>query len=459
MEELRMPPQDRQSEDALIGAMLLSEDAVDEALTALSEADIYQHDAQLIFSAIVALRAAQEPVDAVTVSAQLSKQGKLEDANCPAKLSQCMESVGNTEHARYYAEKIADMALRRRLIYSGGWQIDKAYDLGSSMDDVVAECEEFLNSATDHNDTEDVTQTAETLIKVFDNLSSPQDRFVKTGLHAIDDITGGLPAGMTVMAARPSVGKSALAMNICQNVCRRGDNAMFFSLEQGKMELTERMLCSEARVDGNRLRGNLITDVERARLLEASSRMSEWGYFTVDRSVLTVPKIAAMVRRLHRRYKLSVVVIDYLQLIEPEDRRVRREEQVSLISRKLKQLANSLGISLLVLAQLNRESAKRESSDFRPRISDLRESGAIEQDSDQVWLIYRYAHAAQHGGRPVEEGMEHAAQVIVAKMRNGNTGTANLTWDGPTTTFKDPPDPKYGDMETMPFGEESDGGF
>jgi replicative DNA helicase len=365
-------------------------------------------------------------IDPVTIGHELQRGGVLEEVGGPSTLMRILETVPHAAHAEYYARIVRDKWLQRTLIEVCTNTLREAYESSDDTEQILARAEQRVFSILEQQGSIDKFAIRDILDDTFARIFERMDQEgvisgLPTGFDGLDSLTSGFQSSeLLVLAARPSMGKTALVCNFALSVARQErQGVLLFSLEQSKLELAERFLCIQARIDGHRLRQGDLDEVEQHSLHEASNEMREFPLFIDDTAGRTVSQIAAVSRRLKRRFGIGLVIIDYLQLIESDDRNLPREQQISTITRRLKFLAKDLSIPVIALAQLNRGVEQRE--DKRPRLADLRESGAIEQDADIVMFLHR-PEAYDPEDRPGE------ADLIIAKNRNGPIGTVPLVW-------------------------------
>jgi len=430
----RVPPSAIEAEESLIGAMLLSPEAVSVAYETLQPEDFYRPLHGQIFSAIIALANAGEPVDYVTVQAKLQERGAV--AIELAVLSALQMNTPSASNAQHYAEIVRDKAQQRRLIAVGGEIVDDAY---ASTDDVVGlidEAERKINQIGDDRKIDSVSPLQRLLLSEADILEERgetrgQFNGLETGYRSLDLILQGLqPSSMTIIGARPGTGKTAFALGILIHVgavVKRP--ALFFSLEMSRQELAERILASTARIDSSKLRTGDLSDADWNRAHEAFGFLQSAQVFIDDNPSLTVMDVRSRARRIKQQNgDLGVVIVDYLQLMSSRGRSENRQVEVSDMSRSLKILARELQCPVIALSQLSRKLEDR--ADKRPVMSDLRESGSLEQDADVVLFLFR---PEQYG--EVANDKKSDAEIIVGKNRNGPTRTAHLTWRGEFARF------------------------
>ncbi|MEZ6065342.1 MAG: replicative DNA helicase [Planctomycetaceae bacterium] len=422
----RVPPQDLEAERSVLGSILSSADAIDEVLQHIQAPHFYADAHRQMFQAIHDMyEAGVRGIDAVTLGHELEKRGVLAEIGGPAAILTVMQAVPHAAHAEYYAKIVREKSLQRSLIIACTDSLREAYHGQDNADDIVARAEQRVYSIAEEQGGLDRIAIGEILNATFERIFQRMDQEgtlsgTPTGFHGLDDMTSGFqPSELLVLAARPAMGKTALVCNFALSVAEAGEGVLLFSLEQSRLELAERLLCIHAKIDGHKLRQGELDEIEQHALQEGANFLRTLNLHIDDTAGRTMSQIAAIARRLKRRHGLGLVVIDYLQLIEPEDKNQPREQQISSITRRLKFLAKDLDLPVMALAQLNRGVEQRE--DKRPRLADLRESGAIEQDADIVMFLHR-PEAYDPEDRPGE------ADLIVAKNRHGPIGTVNLVW-------------------------------
>jgi replicative DNA helicase len=423
----RLPPQSREAERSVLGSMLRDNAVIDDVMNIVQADNFYEDGHQKIYRAIVGLRTKSHPVDLVTLGEELIQLKQVEDIGGLSYLAELWNATPTAANAEYYARIVRDRAMVRNLIHASTEILRDAYDQAQPADEMLGAAERKILEIAEKGTTGRYITLTDAVNEAFVRIDSRQlgDNLsisgLATGYADLDEITAGLQnSELVIIAARPSVGKTAYALNLVRNIAVDDRQPVFFvSLEQSRIELAERLLCCQARVDSHKLRkGNLSRD-DIDKLIEAGGVLREAKLFIDDTPGQGMLRIAANARRLLRRDKIKLVVIDYLQLIEPDNRRDPRQEQVAQISRRLKFLARELAIPVVALAQVNRSSEDRQ--DHRPRLADLRESGSIEQDADTVMLLHRpdRYEPGQHEG---------VLEVIIGKQRNGPTGEITLAY-------------------------------
>ncbi len=428
----RNPPHSRESEESVLGAVLLSEDAVNEVMDRIHPEDFYVPAHQAIFEAMRELFDGNQAIDAVTVSEALRRKGELEKVGGVTYLARLVDIVPSTSNVVYYAGVVEEHAKRRELIRAGSVVTDIAFDIDEEIITVLDRAEQAVLGVAEK-------RTSQTLLEVGPMFSDLLEKIeeleatgseltgLSTGYVDLDKKLAGLqPANLIVIAARPAMGKSSLATGIAINAAQQGESVAIFSLEMSKEEIVQRILSSVGKVDSMKLRSGQLGPLWQ-KVVDAAGKMYKAPIFIDDSPVVTVTDIRAKCRRLKRKQGLSLVIVDYLQLMQATTRE-NRQQEISEITRNLKNLARELEVPIIAVSQLNRSLESRE--DKRPRLSDLRESGSIEQDADVVMFIYR--HEYYH---PEEQEKRGMAEVIVSKHRAGSTGPVELTFQPEFTRF------------------------
>jgi len=442
----RTPPQDVIAEQSVLGGMLLSKDAIGDVIEILRERDFYRPAHELIYNAIIELYGRGEPADPVTVAAELTKRGDIARAGGAPYLHTLISSVPTAANASYYAKLIREKAILRRLVEAGTKIVQLGYNIESEVDEVVDQAQAEIYQVTERRTSEDYIQLAQLLPDALDEIEKISKGVVgegvKTGFKDLDSLTNGLhPGNMVVLAARPAVGKSTLGLDIARNAAIRDSaTSAIFSLEMSRSEITMRMLSAEARIPLTSIRSGSLTDEEWARLARRMGEISQAPLFIDDSPNLSIMEIRAKARRLKQRHNLKLIVIDYLQLMTSGRKVENRQQEVSEFSRQLKLLAKELDIPVVAISQLNRSPEQR--SDKKPMLSDLRESGSIEQDADVVILLHRedmYDINSRSG----------EADLIVAKHRNGPTRTVTVASQLHLSRFADMA-PSFTERESYP---------
>lgn len=438
----KLPPQDLEAERAVLGGCMLSPDSIDELQPMLAPEHFYAAPHRQLCEVIYSLRDRNKTVDPIALGRELEARNWLADVGGAPYLITCMESVPHAQHAKYYAGLVKDAWRRRIIIEQCAETLRGAYDAGQKTDEIVARhdtaTQKLLETTVSSADVMSIGRIMETLL---DRRVEEEERearpALKTEYYALDELSGGMRGGnVIIVAARSSMGKTAFALDIVRNLTLGGHPVLMFSLEMGSLDIAERLLSAQSGVAGHRIRKQELTDADHREIAEADNVLHGLPLHVDDRGELNCAMIGAVARRMKRSHDIELVVVDYLQLVTPDREHHNREREVSEISKRMKRLARNIDLPVLLLSQLSREVEKRERK--RPRLSDLRESGAIEQDADQVWFIHRpdYYDPEDHPGQ---------AEIIVSKNRNGPTSSPNqqvwLHWQADTMHFAEPAEP------------------
>jgi replicative DNA helicase len=433
---VRTLPHNLDAERSVLGAILI-DNATFNVVAAVLPADAFFRDAhRRIFERMADLSERSQPIDFITLKEELARAGELDDVGGPAYLAALTDGVPRSTNAEYYAQIVKEKATLRALIFSANKILSTAYEAEQEADLILDEAESSIFAVADDRVKAGfvpmktlVSESFPKIEKLFTHKSHITG--VATGFADIDRKTRGLqPGDMVIVAARPSMGKTSLVLNICQHVATHGGVAGFFSLEMSKESLFMRMLASEARIDMHRLMSGQIGQREYGQITQALESLSDAQLFIDDTAGISVLEMRAKARRLKAEHGLNLLAIDYVQLMTGRGRFENRTLELASISRSLKGLAKELGVPIIVLSQLSRASEAR--SDKRPQLSDLRESGALEQDADVVALIFR-EEMYKLGDEPSES--DGVAEIIIAKQRNGPTGTVKLAFLREQTRF------------------------
>ncbi len=432
---MRVAPHNREAEESVLGAIMLSADAANLVMDKLEPDDFYVPAHQAVFEVIIDLYNANQPIDALTVSDSLHRKNELDRIGGAGYLSDLMDAVPTASNIEYYAGIVEEHGLRRRLIQAGGFLGDLAVMTDEEISVVMDRAEQTVLGIAERRVGEGLMPMSPLLHGALETIEEMEARGAEltglaTGFRDLDKKLGGLqPANLVVVASRPSMGKSTLVSNIATNVAIAGGTVAIFSLEMSREEIVQRLLCSTGRVDSMKMRTGQLGPQLWQKVVHAASKMYQIPIYIDDSPQLTVTDIRAKSRRLRRAHGLDLVIIDYLQLMQGSARE-NRQQEIAEISRSLKNLARELDVPILAVSQLNRSLEARE--DKRPRLGDLRESGAIEQDADIVMFIYR--HEYYH---PEAQDTKGLAEVIVSKHRSGSTGTVQMTFLPEFTLFSD----------------------
>jgi replicative DNA helicase len=424
----RIPPQNIEAEQAVLGAIFLEPSSLTLASEILIPEDFYRAAHQKIFNAMLKLNDEGKAVDLITVTEELAAAKLLEDTGGVSYLSELAASVPTAANMEYYARIIEEKSLLRRLIRTATNIAQDGYTREDEVETVLSEAEKSILEVAQRKNAGAFHNIKDVLVRTYDNIESMHASVgeitgIATGFTELDKMTAGFQRNdLIIVGARPSVGKTAFALNISQNVATKtGENVAIFSLEMGAEQLVMRMLCAEGNIDAQRLRTGSLTDEDWGKLTMAMGSLSNAGIFIDDTPGVRVNDIRAKCRRLKQEHGLGMILIDYLQLILGSGRSgENRQQEVSEISRSLKQLARELQVPIIALSQLSRGVEQRQ--DKRPMMSDIRESGSIEQDADIVAFLYRDDYYDK------ESENKNIIEIIIAKQRNGPTGTVLLAF-------------------------------
>ena len=435
MELGKVPPHDEDAEQAVLGSMLTDNDAVMAAVEVLKEDAFYREDNKIIYQAILNLYSKSEPIDIITLKDELESMGKFEQVGGFEYLASLPDKVPTTANVQKYIKIVEEKSVLRNLIKTANEIIELGYNPTEDVEDIMDGAEKKIFDIMQSKNTKSYTPIKDVLVESFTNLEKLYNQKqhvtgVPTQFYDLDDKTAGLHGSeLILVAARPAMGKTAFALNIATNAALRANVPVaIFSLEMSKDQLVNRILCSEAMVDSNKVRTGKLDEEDWTKLAEAIGPLSEAGVYIDDTPGISVMEIRTKCRKLKMEKNIGLVVIDYLQLISGSNKRNgSREQEISEISRALKVLAKELNVPVIALSQLSRAVEQRD--DHRPMLSDLRESGAIEQDADIVMFLYRDDYYNK------ESAEKDIAEVIIAKQRGGSTGTVKLYWMGNYTKF------------------------
>ena len=432
MEFNKVPPHDLEAEQAVLGCMLTDKDAVISAVETLTEDDFYREDNKIIYKAILNLYNRAEPIDIITLKSELSAMGKFEAVEYVAELPDKVPTTSNVER---YIKIVEEKSTLRTLIKTANDLISLGYDPTQDVEDIMDSAEKKIFNVMQKRNQTGYSSIKDILVDSFTELEDLYNRKqhvtgVPTGFIDLDNKTAGLHnSDLILVAARPAMGKSAFALNIATNAAIQANvGVAIFSLEMSKEQMANRILGSVAMVDGNSIRTGRIADDDWIKLATASGELSQTGIYIDDTPGISVMEIRAKCRKLKLEKNIGLVVIDYLQLVQGSNKKGgSREQEISEISRSLKILAKEINVPVIALSQLSRAPEQRP--DHRPMLSDLRESGAIEQDADIVMFLYRDDYYNEDSEK------KNIAEVIIAKHRAGSTGTVELAWLGNYTKF------------------------
>ena len=430
----RIPPYSLEAEQTVIGSMLMSRDAVYTATEYVSEDDFYTPEQRAAFTAIYTLFRENRPIDLITVQDQLNKMGKLEEVGGVEYLTNISLNVPTSAHVREYARIVQEKSVLRRLIRSANDIAADSFEGKDKLEEILNKAEERIFNIIQNRRTSDLVLIKSLISPALDSIAKAYGQHgavtgLPSGFIDLDHMTAGFqPSDLILVAARPSMGKSSFVLNITQYAAVKEKKSIaFFSLEMSKEQLTSRMISAEAMIDAQKIRNGNLENADFEKLLNGASVLGEAKIFIDDTPGISVADLRAKCRKLKLTHGLDLIIIDYLQLMTGSGRSESRQQEISEISRSLKAIAREMQAPVIALSQLSRAVESR--SDHRPMLSDLRESGAIEQDADVVMFLFREEY---YNVTPENKGQ---AEVIIAKQRNGPTGSAKLLWLGEYTRF------------------------
>jgi replicative DNA helicase len=435
----RTLPHNLEAERSVLGSILLHNEAFNTAAEVIDASDFYRDAHRRIFDKMVKLAERSDAIDLITLKEELGRSGDLDEVGGPAYIAALVDGVPRSMNVEYYARIIKDKSTQRRLIFAGNKIVAAAYNGEDEVDIILDEAEHSIFAIADNKVRDgfvSLRDLAQSSLETIEALHARKELVtgVPTGFQDLDELTSGLqPSDLVIVAARPSMGKTSLVLNIAQHVGTKTSRTVgIFSLEMSKEQLFLRMLTAEARIDAQRMRRGYLGERDWGRLSQAIGTLSEARIFIDDTPSIGVLEMRAKTRRLAAEHQLDLVIIDYIQLMQGRGRFENRTLELASISRSLKALAKELRVPVVVLSQLSRAPESR--ADHRPQLSDLRESGALEQDADVVMFIYRedmYADKSE----PSPEG-DGVAELIIGKQRNGPTGVVKLAFIREFTRFE-----------------------
>jgi replicative DNA helicase len=439
-EPLRKPPQSIEAEQSVLGGVLLDNSALDQVLDIVREEDFYRDAHRKIFGAMLDMSSKDEAIDYLTLQERLKQRGQIEEVGGAGYISSLTDVIPTSANIIHYAHIVRDKAIARRLIHASSEILRHGFEASEDLPEYVDLAERLIFGVVQERKLAGVTHIKDLITESFATIERIYEKKetytgVPSGFRDLDDKTSGFqPSDLIIIAGRPAMGKTSFALNIAQYAAQEAKvPVLFFSLEMSKESLAMRLLCSEARVDHQRLRKGLLTDTDWGRLARAAGALSDADLFIDDTPGVRVMEMRAKARRLQAELqkqdkKLGLIFMDYLQLSSLGKRVESREREISEISRSLKGLAKELNVPVIALSQLSRKPEARESK--RPQLSDLRESGAIEQDADVILFVFREEEYTK------DKDKEGLAEVIIGKQRNGPTGTSNLRFFKEYTRFE-----------------------
>ena len=436
------PPNDTLSEQAVIGSMLVSKDAVQTAVEVLKPEDFYREDNKEIFAAMMDIYSIGKEIDIITASEQLRLRGTLERVGGTQNLATLIDNVPTTTNIDNYVRIVKEKSTARELIRAVDEVKSSAFEQTEEIDAVLEKAEKVIFDVVQNKDTKGYSGMKEILVNTFDSIEKMYQNKEKlsgisSGFYKLDDMTSGLNnSELLIVAARPAMGKSAFVLNIASYVAMHEKvPVLIFNLEMSKEQLVKRILSSESEIDSKKLNNGELESEDWLKLGDASGRLSDVPIYIDDTPGLSSAELRAKSRKAKLEKKIGLIIIDYMQLMESKTPSASRQQEVSEISRSLKLLAKELNVPVIALSQLSRATEGR--ADHRPMLSDLRESGSIEQDADIVMFIHR----EDYYDKDTEK--KNIAEIIIAKNRSGETGTVELAWMGQYT--------KFANLETRDF--------
>jgi replicative DNA helicase len=445
----RTPPYSEAAEQAVLSAMLLDSDALLRATEYVDESMFYRESHRRIFRAMLALSERGEVIDPLTLTEELSRKSELEAAGGREYIAYLVDVVPTAANVEYHAKIVREKALRRRLIEVSTSIVSEAFDSALPAAELLDAAEHSIFEVNQSRGTEGFTRVKELMYEAMErieqlHLAGESVTGVPSGFRDLDEITAGFqPSELVIIAARPSMGKTAFVLNIAQNAALDAKTPVaFFSLEMSKQSLLQRMLTSEARVDAQRLRKGKLRDDEFVQLGRAAGLLSQAPVWIDDTPAISLLEMRSKARRLKAENNIGMIVVDYLQLMQGPPSSENRQQEISTISRSLKALARELRVPVVALSQLSRAPEQRAGDNKRPQLSDLRESGAIEQDADVVMFLYRQEYydvlEGKDPSQPDKDGKtsQGLAEVIIGKQRNGPTGNVTLFFNRQYTRFE-----------------------
>ena len=442
----KLPPQSIEAEMSILGGILLENEAINRTLEILTPDDLYRENHRKIFRAMIELNERNEPCDLITLTTILKKKGELEEVGGGAYLATLVDYVPTAANIAFYCRIIKEKGLTRKLINAATEIVTRGYDDQMEVAELLDNAQKAIFEISENKLRPAFFPVSSVLRETIKNIELLYEKKehvtgVPTGFIDLDEKTAGFQRGdLIIIAGRPSMGKTAFALNIAQYAALHSDQrtpVAIFSLEMSKEQLVTRLLCSESRIDASRLRTGHLVDTDWEKLARGAGKLHEAKIFIDDSPSISVLEMRAKCRRLKSEQNLGLIIVDYLQLMRGGSNPESRQQEISEISRSLKALAKELEVPVVALSQLNRGLESR--TDKRPMMSDLRESGAIEQDADLIMFVYRetvYCEKCKNRDLNCDENHEHNAEINIGKQRNGPIGTVNLAFLGEYTRFE-----------------------
>jgi replicative DNA helicase len=442
----KLPPQSIEAEMSILGGILLENEAINRTLEILTPDDLYRENHRKIFRAMIELNERNEPCDLITLTTILKKKGELEEVGGGAYLATLVDYVPTAANIAFYCRIIKEKGLTRKLINAATEIVTRGYDDQMEVAELLDNAQKAIFEISENKLRPAFFPVSTVLRETIKNIELLYEKKehvtgVPTGFIDLDEKTAGFQRGdLIIIAGRPSMGKTAFALNIAQYAALHSDQktpVAIFSLEMSKEQLVTRLLCSESRIDASRLRTGHLVDTDWEKLARGAGKLHEAKIYIDDSPSISVLEMRAKCRRLKSEQNLGLIIVDYLQLMRGGSNPESRQQEISEISRSLKALAKELEVPVVALSQLNRGLENR--TDKRPMMSDLRESGAIEQDADLIMFVYRetvYCEKCKNRDLNCDENHEHNAEINIGKQRNGPIGTVNLAFLGEYTRFE-----------------------
>ncbi|MCL2761184.1 MAG: replicative DNA helicase [Desulfuromonadales bacterium] len=443
----KVPPQSLEAEMSILGGILLDNEAINRVLEIIKVEDLYREPHRKIFKGMIELNKNNDPCDLITLTTIMKKRGELEEVGGGAYLATLVDYVPTAANIAYYCKIVKEKAIARTLITAATDIVTKSFEEQADVEELLDNAQKVIFEISENKlkpaffPVKDILKTT---IRNIEKLYEKKEHVtgIPSGFLDLDGMTAGFQQGdLIIVAGRPSMGKTALALNIGQHAAIHTEQktpVAIFSLEMSKEQLVTRLLCSEARIDASRLRTGHLIETDWERLMNGAGKLHTAPIFIDDTPAISVMEMRAKCRRLKAEQNIGLVIVDYLQLMQGGIRSESRQQEISEISRSLKALAKELEIPVVALSQLNRSLESR--TDKRPMMSDLRESGAIEQDADVIMFVYRdsvYCDGCKkRDGSCTKEGHDRQAEIIIGKQRNGPIGTVGLVFNGEYTKFE-----------------------
>lgn len=450
--DVKIPPHSEEAEEAVLGSILIDPDVLPDIMETLRSADFYSRRNQLIFSAVEKLFDSGDPVDIVSITEKLRSSMKLEDVGGEVELTRLADAVPTSANFGYYVKVVRERSILRQLITAGSQIVESSYRTDDT-DGVLDNAERLIFQITESQATKTYRHLGGIMHDVFENIEKMKDvagtissggfvTGIPTGLKDLDKLTTGFhPSDLVIVAARPSMGKTALALSMAKHMALEKDIPVgIFCLEMTKEQLAQRLLCATAKVDLHKIRTGYINANEWRLLTAAADRLCRANIVVDDEPSLDPRSLRAKARRIKKEFKTEIMFVDYLQLMHLKGRQDNRQQEISEISRSLKLLARELNVTVVALSQLSRAVEQRDNK--RPRLSDLRESGAIEQDADLVMFLYREKYYEDKESKDEDTERDtgdkpHETEINIGKQRNGPVGTVKVMFDPLTTSFSE----------------------